>query len=88
MLLQSHKSLVGDLTTESPTPANSKSSDQQLAAMSTECGVCHLVMQATPSAKGVACATIRYCCKRDSDVCILLYIEERPILSFVSIISV
>ena len=47
--------------------------------MSTESGVCHLVMQATPSAKGVACATICYCCQRDSDVCILLYIEERPI---------
>ena len=39
----------------------------------------HLVTQATPSAKGVACMTIRCCRQRDSDVCILLYIEDRPI---------
>ena len=32
--------------------------------------VCHF-MQATPSAKGVACVTIRCCHQRYSDVCIL-----------------
>ena len=44
-------------------------------------GVCHLVTQATPSAKGVACVTICCCRQRDSHVCILLYIVYLGIIS-------
>ena len=80
--LQLLKSLVADLTTR----FHLNQQQIQLCPLSLSfVEVCHLVTQATPSTKGVACATIHCCCQRNSDVCILLYIEERPI--FVSIIS-
>ena len=88
MLLQSHYSLVADLTTTRVLPqptVNPVINSLHPCPLSLSfAAVCHF-MQATPSAKGVACVTIHCCHRCTNDIqmfvfcTILLYIDERPI---------
>ena len=69
--LQGQKSLVADLTTMRVPPqptANPVINSLQLYPLSLS-----FAMQATPSTKGVACATICCCCQQDSDVYSIVY---------------